>query len=85
MICRQAINTKYLGHTNFKGARIIASCEAGKIIMPYKHELNHDENHALAADLLMKKLGWHIKNYVRGGYTEKGMVWVQMPHGLGGK
>lgn len=54
----QAIKTKYYGPTNFKGSRIIASCEAGKLVMPYNYALDHFENHATAAAMLAARLEW---------------------------
>ena len=35
----QAIQTKYIGPTNTKGARIKAFCAAGSITIPYNYEL----------------------------------------------
>lgn len=51
----QAILTKYYGPTNFRGSRIVAKCERGQLTMPYRHELNSDENHVEAARLLCEK------------------------------
>lgn len=55
---RQAIETKYLGPTNHRGGRVLAGCVAGRITVPWRHELNPEANHALAAKLLMNKLDW---------------------------
>jgi hypothetical protein len=51
----QAIITKYLPATNFKGARIKASCDRGSAIVPYPHELSGDACHVFAADYLVGK------------------------------
>ncbi len=55
---RQAIVTKYLGPTNFRGSRVKATCEAGSITVPWNHGLNTGCNHAEACDALLAKLGW---------------------------
>lgn len=70
----QAIKTKYHGPTNSKGSRISASCEAGRIYMPYNHALGLYENHATAAALLIEKLGWGAHQYV-GGQFEHDYYW----------
>lgn len=54
----QAIVTKYHGPTNYKGSRISARAEAGRIIVHYDHALNPDENHKAAAQALADRLGW---------------------------
>lgn len=55
---RQAIITKYLGPTNFRGSRIKATCAARSITVSYDHALNLEKNHAWAAEALARKLGW---------------------------
>jgi hypothetical protein len=54
----QAIETKYLGPTNFRGARIKASAEAGSITIPWDHALNAEDNHKAAALAFVNKWGW---------------------------
>jgi hypothetical protein len=54
----QAILTKYLGPTNFRGARIKASAQAGSVTVPWDYELNVEKNHQQAAEALCEKLGW---------------------------
>jgi len=54
----QAIVTKYHGPTNYKGSRITARADAGRIIVHYDHALNIDENHKAAAKALAERLGW---------------------------
>lgn len=77
---RQAIITKYLGPTNTKGARIHAKCAAGKITVPWKHDRSTEENHELAALLLIDKLGWGNNSYLEGGTLPGGFfVFVQIP------
>jgi hypothetical protein len=54
----QAIVTKYHGPTNYKGSRISARAEAGRIVVPYDHALNISDNHKAAAQALAERLGW---------------------------
>lgn len=70
----QAIKTKYHGPTNSKGSRISASCEAGRIYVPYNHALGLYENHATAAALLIEKLNWGDYDYF-GGCFEHDYYW----------
>lgn len=74
----QAIRTKYHGPTNTRGSRIVAKCEAGQLSMPYRHELNGDENHKAACDLLREKLGWNTPYSAPmvGGYFNGAYYWV---------
>ena len=59
----QAITTKYLGATNFRGARVKATCQAGSITVSWDCAGNVDENHDLAARALIVKLGWNADCY----------------------
>ena len=70
----QAIITKYISATNFKGSRIQAKCEAKTIYVEYTHELNTEQNHIEAAKMLATKLGWSGE-WVNGG-TANGFVFV---------
>ena len=54
----QAIRTRYHCATNFKGSRISAQCEAGRIYVPYNHALSIEGNHKAACDALCAKLAW---------------------------
>jgi hypothetical protein len=54
----QAILTKYFGPGNVRGSRISAEAAAGKVIVPYDHALNFEDNHKMAALALIKKVGW---------------------------
>jgi hypothetical protein len=58
-----AIQTRYFGPTNTRGARIKATCETGSITIGYPHELSGMACHALAAKALVKKLGWTDSHY----------------------
>ena len=55
---RQAIITKYLGPTNFRGSRVKATAQAGSITLSWDDALGVDENHLRAALALCKKFGW---------------------------
>ena len=59
----QAIQTKFLPCTNFRGSRVKAWCECSSIVLSWDHALNVDENHAKAANALAEKLGWVGGNY----------------------
>lgn len=55
----QAIITKYLPATDYKGSRIKATCEAGSITIGYPHEVSSGQAcHRVAAEKLAAKLGW---------------------------
>lgn len=51
----QAIITKFIPATNFKGSRIKASCERGSITIDYPHEFSGDDCHIAAVDALVAK------------------------------
>lgn len=70
----QAITTKYLGATNFRGSRIKATAESGSITVDYPHEFSGVNAHAVAALALMVKLGW--TGDLIGGGTKDGYVFV---------
>ena len=55
---RQAIVTKYLGPTNFRGARVKATAYAGSLTLAWDDALDVSDNHQRAADTLAKKLNW---------------------------
>ena len=71
----QAIRTRYYGPTNTRGSRITASCEAGRLTVPYDHALDLDDNHKAAADALTAKLGWTRWRYV-GGCFQHDWYWA---------
>lgn len=54
----QAIQTKYFGPGNVKGARIVAKCAARHLFVSYDHALNVEGNHIAAAEALRAKLEW---------------------------
>lgn len=71
----QAITTKYLAPTNFKGARVKAECAAGAIVVNWDHDLNPEQMHERAAMALVKKVGW--QNIIEGGHMKDGRYcWI---------
>ena len=58
----KAISTRYLGPTNFKGSRIVASDGDGnRIVVSLDSALGSEENHEAAAAKLCEKMGWAWK------------------------
>jgi hypothetical protein len=51
----QAIETKYLPATNYRGSRIKAACERGSITIDCPHELSGADCHIAAAQALCDK------------------------------
>lgn len=74
----QAIVTKCLCPTNYRVARVKASCEAGSITIPWDHAHNEYGNHALACVALLAKLDWHMDThgYYMPGSVDTDYVWV---------
>lgn len=73
---RQAIQTKYLGPTNYRGARIRATAQSGSVTIPYPHELNITDAHDRAALALVAKNEWWGR-WARGGSPDgRGLVYV---------
>lgn len=71
----KAIETKYLGPTDFRGSRIVASDgDRNRITIPYPHELSGEAVHRSAAEALQKKMGW--KGKLIGGGLRNGYVFV---------
>jgi hypothetical protein len=54
----QAITTKILNQTNHQGMRVVAECQAMRIVIPWKYYCEVEENHKVARDVLVRKLGW---------------------------
>lgn len=51
----QAIITKYLPATNYRGSRIKATCERGSLTVSWDHGLDAGENHRAVCDALCAK------------------------------
>jgi hypothetical protein len=62
----QAIVTRYLGPTNFKGSRVKATAQAGSVTVGYDDALNSEDNHRRAAGKLMAKYGWSEHSEIVG-------------------
>jgi hypothetical protein len=66
----QAIETKYYGPTNTKGAKIIAECAAIRVTIAYPYGLDFADAHKFAAITLCEKMGakygWNPINLTTG-------------------
>ena len=74
----QAIATKYIGPTNYRGSRIKAYSEAFPrgLTLSWDHALGVEENHDTAARAFIKAKNWEGV-WVRGGSADsKGNVYV---------
>lgn len=74
----QSIRTRYFGPSNSKESRIQAKCEAKTIYMPYRHELNIEENHRAACRELVRAMKWDTSDYsdLVGGEFYGDTYWV---------
>ena len=71
----KAIETKYHGPTNTRGARISASDGDGnRISIPYPYELSGEAVHRKAAERLCDKMQW--SGALVGGATKRGYTFV---------
>lgn len=70
---RQAIETKFLGPTNSRGARIRVKAQAGRMTVPWDHAFDPQENHYAAALAFAGKRGWYGR--ISGGTWPPGR-WV---------
>lgn len=71
----KAITTKYLGATNTRGARIVASDQDNnRVVIPYPHELNTEQAHEAAAKALCLKMQWTGR--LIAGSLNRGYVFV---------
>lgn len=61
----QAIVTKFLPPTNHRGARIVASAQAGRMVLPWRDELDVSENHYQAMRAFVERWAW-----------DEGRAWV---------
>jgi hypothetical protein len=73
----QAITTKYLPPTNYKGSRIKASCAARSLTVHIDHALNIEANHAAAAQALASKMGWGGNWFAGGMPGDRGYCFVR--------
>ena len=77
----QAITTKYIGPTNYRGSRVKATCQAGSLTLGWDDALGVEPNHDRAAIALVRKLGWdqdcYGKQMTRGALPDgRGNVYV---------
>lgn len=71
----KAIQTKYVGPTNTKGSRIIATDNDGnKVTISYPYELSGEDVHRKAAQALCDKMNW--KGEMIAGWVKNGYVFV---------
>lgn len=73
----QAIHVRFLGPTDFRGARWKATAQAGSVIVPYDHAANHG-GPDVAARALCDKLKWKGE-LVEGGMPDGSRVYVFAP------
>jgi len=79
-----AIQTKFLGPTNFRGARIKATAmdsyrdeRVMSVTVGYDHALNGDENHRVAAEKLLPQVVRNPKDvHMVAGAWKRGYVFV---------
>jgi hypothetical protein len=75
MIVYQAIETRYLGQTNYRGSRVVATTPGGlRHVHQWDYSLGIDGNHYAAAEALRAKLDW--PTIVAGGATKSGYAWA---------
>lgn len=70
----QAIVTKYLGPTNFRGSRVKATADAGSVTLSWDDALDSRSNHEAAAKALADKFGW--RGRLIGGGLPTGYAFV---------
>jgi hypothetical protein len=73
-----SIETKYLGPTNFKGARVVAFTEnrSQRLTVSWNHALGPEANHDAAARALAVKLDWRGIWFRGGAASRRGNVYV---------
>lgn len=70
----QAIITRYLGPTDYRGSRIRASCERGSLTVSYPHELSGEDVHIYAAQSLVEKFA--AEDEKKYGTPQKKNPWL---------
>ena len=74
----KAIETKFLGPPDTKGSRIKASCDGCSVTVSYDHAYSQENNHRIAAWLLIERLGWERTDQdLRSGFLRE-CVWVHI-------
>lgn len=87
----QAIQTRWLGPTNFRGSRVKATCEAGSVTLGWDYGAGNDSglgdvmaNHDRAARAMIERMGWHGA-WVRGCLPSGGFVYVCLSRDIEGR
>ena len=70
----KSIETKYVGPSNVRGSRYIATDGDNRIIVSADDRLSFEGNHTAAAVKFCEKFHWTGK--LQGGHTKSGMVFV---------
>ena len=74
---KEAIFTKLLPATNFKGARVKAKCSSGEVTLNYNYSRSVEDTHLEAVTALMRKLHFTINPYrVHTAKTREGYVHI---------
>jgi hypothetical protein len=68
----QAIETKYMGATTYRGIRVQATCAAKTTYVPWRDELTPEQNHVEAALYLAEQLKWIERNDLKSGCLRSG-------------
>lgn len=74
----RAITTRYRGPTDRGGAKIVASSERSRVVVPYGHGDPRAE-HRKAAVALCERLNWGNCDRLHGGGTKDGYAFVFVP------
>ncbi len=74
----QAITTKYIGPSNYRGSRVKAIAEAGSVTLHWDDALNSTDNHNAAAKALADKFKWKGAWFGGGLVGGRGNVYVQI-------
>ena len=72
----QAIETRFFGPTNHRGARIRVRCQARTMFVAWDYSLGIDHNHDAAARELAEKLEWRGRWFGGGSASGSGNVYV---------
>lgn len=72
----RAIQTKFLGPTNHRSARVKATADAGTITIEWDHRLGIAENHRAAAVALADRFNWGGE-WIGGSLPGSGYAFVR--------
>ena len=71
----QSIETHWVGPTNTRGSRVVATTPHGtRLVHHWDYSLGFEGNHYAAAEALRAKLDWPAIK--AGGSTKRGFAWV---------